>query len=189
MRITKFQLVSSIEIGNPEITEVVEELKYSQNFDKVNSFNTIERIPSTMKLEFDWSDTYLHYCIGEWFMFALIFTAFNDLAESSRPILIVVFLIATFMLGIPWLRRSSAIKMVMLKQEFAVSSYRFRWSNIEKIYKIRTSTRKPNYGIRLVLKDKTEVNIDLALRKPSNGDEYFMFHYIYIFWKRGTRID
>lgn len=142
-----------------------------------------------MRLEHDWSDSYLHYCVGEWCAFSMMVLALPDFPPLAHQLAVLVGILTLFMLAIPWLRGSLQSKMVLAEEEFMVSSYRFKWSNIEKIYMIQTTSRKPKYGVRLILKDRTEVNIDLALRKPSFGEECFMFHYIYIFWKRGARLN
>lgn len=79
-------------------------------------------------------------------------------------------------------------RMELTENEFIVAPFRFKWKDIQSIYRIQTTTKRyPKYGLKLILIDNSEVNIDLALRKPSFGNDADLFHLIYVFWKRGSR--
>ena len=177
-----------MDIGNFECKQVIEPLGYNLHYDRINSFNTINRIPSSIKLDHNWNDTLLHFYMGEWLMFvsALAFVLLEKF-DQGQIYAIIFASVALFFMSIPFFRKSMQYRMELTESEFIAAPFRFKWKDIQSIYKIQTTTRYPKYGLKLILKDNSEINIDLALRKPSFGDDADLFHLIYVFWKRSSR--
>ena len=177
-----------MDIGNFQCKKVIEPLWYDLDSNRINGFNSINQIPSSIKLYHNLNDTLLHYYVGEWLMIVSSLTfIFLDRFYHGQIYSIMFALVALFFMSVPLFRKSMQYRMELTESEFIAAPFRFKWKEIQSIYKIQTTTRYPKYGLKLILTDNSEVNIDLALRKPSFGHNADLFHLIYVFWKRDSR--
>jgi hypothetical protein len=180
-------------IGNPKIIEVIEHLKYDDFYTQINKYNTFNKIPKSLKLNLGrYDNTKSNFVIGVVFSIFAAFAFFLDNGSLYKiPILFFGGLFSVFFFLLSRDRKRLQFVIELKESEFNVASFQYKWSDIDSIFKICTEREGnlENYGIKLILKDSSEININLALRKPEIGTRDDIFHFIYMFWRRAIKIE